>query len=327
MMRTREPAGAEIEIQPYRLRLLHPLRTSRGLLQEREGFVVLARAGGLTGRGEAAIAPELGTESLAEAFEQLHRAEPETPAARHAMELARLDLQAQRERVPLARLLSRDAPLEVPVSALLIAQTMPELAREALRAAAEGFRTVKLKVGFDDDFARAAVVRDAVGPGVRLRLDANGAWSLAQAVRKLHELAPLDVEMCEQPTADLHGLLAQAAVPIAADEMVARDPEAALERAHVIVLKPMLLGGLLPALRLARRARERGLRVVVTSSLDGAIARAGAAHLAAAILALGSQPAAGLATGRLLASDLCLDTLAPSSGLIRIPDTPGLGLP
>src|SRR5229473_2913214 len=195
MMRTREPAGAEIEIRPYRLRLLHPLRTSRGLLQEREGFVVLARAGGLTGRGEAAIAPELGTESLAEAFEQLHRAEPETPAARHAMELARLDLQAQRERVPLARL----------------------LAREALRAAADGLRTVKLKVGFDDDFARAAVVRDAVGPGVRLRLDANGAWSLAQAVRKLQELAPLDVEMCEQPTADLHELLAQAAVPIAAD--------------------------------------------------------------------------------------------------------------
>src|SRR5229473_1406865 len=157
MMRTREPAGAEIEIRPYRLRLLHPLRTSRGLLQEREGFVVLAR------------------------------------------------------------LLSRDAPLEVPVSALLIAQTMPELAREALRAAADGFRTVKLKVGFDDDFARAAVVRDAVGPGVRLRLDANGAWGLAEAVRKLQEVAPLDVEMCEQPTADLHELLAQAAVPIAAD--------------------------------------------------------------------------------------------------------------
>ena len=89
-------------------------------------------------------------------------------------------------------------------------------------------------------------------------------------------------------------------------------------------LKPMLLGGLLRALELARRAMQRGLRVIVTTSLDGAIARAGAAHLAAAVLAQGPQPAAGLATGRLLESDLCPDPLAPRDGVVRIPDKPGL---
>jgi L-alanine-DL-glutamate epimerase-like enolase superfamily enzyme len=307
-----------MEIQPYCLRFVQPVRGA----QERRGFVVLLREGALIGRGEASILP--GTESLAECEAALRSGRFEgAPAARHAVELATLDLRAQREGVPLARLLHPQAHLEVPTSALLVSRTMPELAREAHRAAAEGFRTLKLKVGGDDDFARAAVVRDAVGPSLALRLDANGAWNAPLALQRLREVQPLGIELCEQPTEDLLGL-ATSPVPIAADEMVARDPDLAFERAQAVVLKPMLLGGVLRALELARRAFQRGLRVIVTTSLDGAIARAGAAHLAAAVLALGPQPAAGLATGRLLANDVCPDPLSPRDGMVRIPDKPGL---
>jgi len=306
------------EIQPYTLRLKQPVRE----MHERRGFVVLLREGALTGRGEASILP--GTESLADCEAALRSGNFEhAPAARHAVELATLDLRAQREGVPLARLLDPRAPLEVPCSALLVSRTMPEMAREARSAAAEGFRAVKIKIGNGDDFARAAVVRDAVGLSVALRLDANGAWDATRALQRLRELAPLQIEFCEQPTADLAGLEASP-VPIAADEMLALDPEAALSRAQVVVLKPMLLGGVLRALELARRVLQRGLRVVVTTSLDGAIARAGAAHLAAAVLALGPQPAAGLATGRLLLDDVCPDPLAPEGGVVRIPEKPGL---
>ena len=322
--------ASSLEVRPYRLRLRQPLRTSQGTYHVRDGFLVLAHEGGLTGRGEAAPLPELGTETLAQCAEALGRASfdhlPETPAARHAVELALLDLRAQRAGVPLATLLEPRALREVQVSALLSAQTMPELAREAQRAVAEGFGTLKLKVGPGDDFARAAVVRDAVGPRVKLRLDANGGWSLEVALRRLRELAPLGIELCEQPTEDLLGLRGETPVPIAADELLARDAQAALERADIVVLKPMLLGGVLPALRLGREALRRGLQVVVTTSLDGAIGRAGAAHLAAALLAFGPQPAAGLATGRLLEDDLCPDLLAPRRGVICIPETAGLGL-
>lgn len=321
--------GPELEIRPYRLRLLQPLRTAHGSWEFRDGFVVLAHEGGRVGRGEAAPLPELGTETLERCGAELLRASfdrlPQTPAARHAVELALLDLRAQREAVPLATLLDARAVREVPCSALLSARTMPELAREAQRAAAEGFATLKLKVGLDDDFARAAVVRDAVGPRVKLRLDANCAWKLPQALRRLEELATLDIELCEQPTADLMNLRG-GPVPIAADELVAQDSKAALERADILVLKPMLLGGLVPSLQLGRAAIARGLRVVVTTSLDGAIGRAGAAHLAAALLALGAQPAAGLATGRLLENDVCADTLAPRGGIVRLSGAPGLGL-
>jgi o-succinylbenzoate synthase len=314
-----------LEIRPYRLKLLRPLRTARGVVERREGFAIFAHDGPLVGRGEAA--PLDGTESLAECYEQLQRATldslPTTPAARHAVEEALFDLSAQRLGVPLARLLDARAASEVAVSALLSADSMADLAREAQRAVADGYRTVKLKVGLADDFARAAVVRDAVGAGVKLRIDANGAWKRGEALERLHELAPLDIELCEQPTADLAGL-ETSPVKIAADELVPRDADAALQRAQVIVLKPMLLGGLLPALRLGRKALERGKQVIVTTALDGAIARAGAAHLAAALRQ--SDPAAGLATGRLLAEDLCADSLAPKNGSIRIPETPGLGL-
>jgi o-succinylbenzoate synthase len=317
-----------IEVLPYRVKLSRPLRTARAVYDVREGFLVLAHDGDLVGRGEAAPLPELGTESLADCRHELESAAfdllPATPAARCAVEQALLDLEAQRAGVPLARLLHPEAPLEVPASALLCADDVPELARETQRAVAEGFRTLKLKVGVDDDYARAAVVRDAAGAEVKIRLDANAAWDAPTALRKLREFAPLGIELCEQPTADLRGLEASP-VPLAADEMVARDPDGALARAGTIVLKPMLLGGLAAAFRLARRAHERGRKIVVTDALESAVGRAGAAHLAAAVLALGPQPAAGIATGALFGEDA--DPFAPANGIVRIPSCAGLGLP
>ena len=323
----------QLEVRPYRLRL----RTAVRGVAERVGFVIrLAEPGapGRVGLGEAAIAPEVGTESFEQAERALQRpplrmdeldALSGTPAARHGIELALLDLAAQREGVPLARMLAPGAPLTFEVSALLVSPGMADLAREARRAVEDGFRTLKLKVSAGDAWARAAVVRDAAGPQVLLRLDANGAWTTEEALRLLQELRPLGIELCEQPTRDLLGL-AGAAVTIAADELCVSEPDSALERARAVVLKPMALGGVLPALRLAARARARGIGTLVTSSLDGAIARAGAAHLAAALLAHGPQPAAGLATGALLLEDLCEDLLAPRRGSITIPAVPGLGL-
>jgi o-succinylbenzoate synthase len=318
---------SSVELRPYRLQLLRPLRTAHGLREFREGIEVLVHVGAWIGHGDAAPLPEMGTETLEECLRELRAARldalPRTPAARCALEQALLDIEAQQAGVPLARLLAPQAPLEVPASALLAAGSMAELAREAQRAAAEGYGTVKLKVGFDDDYARAAVVRDAVGPEVKLRLDANGAWTAEEALCRLRELAPLGIELCEQPTPDLAGLEG-CPVPLAADEMLAADAEGALDRARTLVLKPMLLGGLSATLELARRAHVRGLSVIVTTSLEGPVGRAGAAHLAAAALALGPQPAAGIATGRLFAEGP--DPFAPRQGVVHIPDVPGLGM-
>jgi o-succinylbenzoate synthase len=336
--------------EPVRLRLRSPLATARGEIRERNGFLVRIDEG----RGEAYPLPWLGTEDaqtcarVLEAAADALRRVPQpraldeialptfldaTPAARHGVELALLDVVARRLGMPLRRLLHAGAPDVVPVSALLAARDPATLAREARTAADEGFGTVKLKVAhapIEDDLARAAVVRDAAGPTVRLRVDANGGWDEPTAVDALRRLARLNVELCEQPAADvatLRRLRGATPVPIAADESVPRSNADVLDAVDVVVLKPMALGGILPALRWARRAREHGLGVVVTTSIDGALARLGAAQLAAAFLASGPSPDAGLATGRLLANDVCDDPAPPLRGRIALPSTPGLGAP
>jgi o-succinylbenzoate synthase len=340
----------KLRFAPYSLALRSPLQTAHGPIERREGFEIWIGAG----RGEAAPLPTFGTESLAECGAALEAAgaalagapAPETiddvealigslpRAARFGVELALLDDLARRREMPLAKLLSKDAALEVPACALLGAEEPAALAREARAAAQGGFRTVKLKVAqgaLEDDLARAAVVRDAAGPGMRLRIDANAGWSEERALTALRRLSPLGIELCEEPVGDsraLRRLKGATGVPIAADESFAASShrEQLFECADVVVLKPALLGGLLSALRWARRARDRGIQPLVTTALDGAIARAGAAHLAAAILGEGPTPDAGLATGRLLAEDLCEDPAEPRDGRVRIGAAPGLGI-
>lgn len=336
--------------EPVCLRLRTPLSTAHGEIRERHGFAVRVD----DGRGEACPLPWLGTEdaascarALAAAADALRPLNPpgavedialpaaleSTPAARHGIELALLDLIAQRREVPLRALLTPRPANAVAVSALLVARDPAALAREARAAAEEEFGTVKLKVAhapIDEDLARAAVVRDAAGPRVRLRLDANGGWRNGTALDALRRLSRLDVELCEQPAPDIAGLKRlRGATPIAiaADESVPTANSELLDAVDAIVLKPMMLGGILPALRWARRAREHGLRAVVTTSLDGAIARLGAAQLAAALAGEVPMPDAGLATGRLLANDICEDPAPPLHGRIVLPDAPGLGAP
>ena len=262
-----------------------------------------------------------------------------TPAARAGLEQTLLDLLAQRAGVPLFRLLEPSARGEVQVSALLSGGTPGALAREAAAAVRAGFDTLKLKVAgrpLQEDLMRLAAVRAAAGPSVRLRLDANGGWSAPEAALALRAFAVYAPELCEQPLAPgapeaWRGLRAQGEVLLAADESLADPAEAdalisagaGARAVDALVLKPPALGGLWRALRLARRGREAGLASYATTFLEGAIGRAGAAHLAAA---LGGPLAHGLATGRLLAEDLAPEVAEVAGGALRLGERPGLGV-
>ena len=272
----------------------------------------------------------------------LELGEPGTPAARHGLELALLDLAAQRAGLPLARFLHPAAIGPVLLNATVGANDPAETAGQATALVAQGFRTLKLKVGADDpraDLRRLRVVREAVGPRVRLRLDANGAWSESVALRLLEKLAPLDIEYVEQPLparslGAMARLVERSPIPLAADEAAssAAGARRVLERgaAHLLVLKPMALGGLLTTLEVARAAARQGVPVVLTTTLEGAFARLGAVHAAAALEAL--QPphlpryAHGLATGSLLARDLVAEPPEPRGGKFILPEAPGLGI-
>ncbi len=269
-----------------------------------------------------------------------------TPAAAHALETALLSLTAERAGLSLAKWMHPKSPDGVFVNATLAAHSLEETVEQARQAVAAGFSTLKVKVGADtpdEDWARLHAVRESVGMHTALRADANGAWDVERASAMLAKWRDVHLEYIEQPLPadDLSGmarLKADGNVPVAADESV-NSVEGArrvldCQAADLLILKPMVLGGVLPALRIAHTALARGVRVVVTSSLEGVFGRTASLHLAAAVFGAhaeaglaGAAPACGLATGGLLAADLLDHPPEPRSGRLALPKGVGLGLP
>lgn len=202
----------------------------------------------------------------------------------------------------------------------------PAVATELVRAS--GCRTAKVKVAgpgtdLDADCARVSAVRSALGPDGRIRVDANGAWSVAEAVTAIGALADAagGLEYAEQPCAELTELAAlrrRVDVPVAADESIRRaeDPArvALAGAADVAVVKVAPLGGVYAALRIADRA---GIPVVVSSAVDTAVGLAAGLALAGALPEL--PYACGLGTGSLLAGDVTGHAPQPEQGRLPVP--------
>ncbi len=314
----------------YRLSipLKDPFVTANGVVTARELLLLrLEAADGAVGFGEAApFEPYDGV--------PLERAEAaltggggrRPPQARAAEEIARLDLQARQEGRPLAEP-ARDA---LPVNMTLPAGPPDEVAERARRGLRDGFACFKLKVGLPDDDDRVAAVRDAVGPWPALRVDANGAWSVDEAVRSIRAIERHDLEFVEQPCGSLRELAEvrqRVSTPIAADESVSTMRELRraleLEACDVVNVKLAGTGGFKPARDLLREARGHGLGAFLSSTLDGPWGIAAALQLAAAEeISL----ACGLATLDLFTGELARALPPASRGTLKVPAGPGLGV-
>jgi len=194
-------------------------------------------------------------------------------------------------------------------------------------ASAGGCRTAKVKVAepgqtLADDEARLEAVRDALGAGAAIRVDANGAWSVDDAVAAIPALdrAAAGLEYVEQPCPSVEDLAAvrrRVDVPIAADESIRRaeDPYRVrdLEAADVAVLKVQPLGGVRACLRIAE---DIGLPVVVSSALETSVGIAAGLALAAALPEL--PYACGLATVQLLTADVVAEPFLPFDGFLPV---------
>jgi O-succinylbenzoate synthase len=210
----------------------------------------------------------------------------------------------------------------VPVNVTVPA--VPPAAAHAI-VAASGCRTAKVKVAergqpAGADVARVAAVRDALGPGGMIRVDANGGWDVDQAERMLAALAGFGLEYAEQPCAtlaEMAELRGRTDVPLAADESIRRaeDPLAvrAAGAADIVVLKVQPLGGVRAALRVAQAC---GLPVVVSSAVESSVGLAAGVALAAALPEL--RFASGLATMSLLTGDVTASPLAAQGGELPV---------
>jgi L-alanine-DL-glutamate epimerase-like enolase superfamily enzyme len=341
----------KLELERRVLALAAPWHTAHGTVLERE-LVQVAITGedGVSGYGEAAPLPSHDGADAAGVLDALHayvpvlaraereglhgaqvldacRAAADVPQALAAIDLALWDRAGRRQERPVAALLTDTPAAAVPVNAAIAATDRAGVAALAGEAVRAGFACLKLKVGVGDDAGRVAAARAAAGPQAALRLDANGAWDVEQAVRTIEALAPAGLELVEEPARGLHAVRAvreRVPVRIAIDETAAEPGALGAGVADAVCLKISRCGGISSLLAAASLVRASGAEVYLASTLDGPLGVAAALHAAAALASRGPLPHCGLATLALFAG--LRDPLPPRAGAIALPAQPGLGV-
>jgi len=322
-----------------------PFVSASGSLGERELVLLrLEDSAGRVGVGEAAPLPDyngVSVEDVREALEgcrstlaggeRVPREEllarcvelAVLPPAVAAIDLALWDLEGRRAGRPVWRLLGARAAEPVEVNYTIAASDRAGAAAQAGVARAAGFRCVKAKVAIGDDAGRLAAVRAVLGPEVAIRLDANGAWSVDEAVATLRVLEPVAIELCEEPVrglAQTRAIAAATDVPIALDETASAIGALDERVCQAVCLKVASCGGITGVVEAARRARAAGYEVYLASTLDGPLGIAAAIHAAAIVR---PEHACGLAT--LSSFDGRPDPMPPHEGFVSPPGGAGLG--
>lgn len=265
----------------------------------------------------------------------LNRCVVKNSSAKAAVDMALWDLYGKLYRIPVYKMLGGSR--KNLVTDITISVNPPEvMAEDARNAVGRGYDTLKMKVGIDPalDVTRLTAVREAVGPDVKIRIDANQAWNARQAIRILDQMQNkgLDIELCEQPVPahDLDGLryvTERSIVPVLADESVF-SPEDALtilqtHAADLINIKLMKCGGIYNALKIAAAAELYGAECMIGCMLEAKVSVNAAVHL-------------GCAKGVITRVDLdgpvlCTEDPVQGGAVFRekditVSDDPGLGI-
>lgn len=262
------------------------------------------------------------------------------PFAKAAIEMALFDIAGKFHHAPVYQLLGgavRDGSFALRFPVMPVG---PEASADvARRMVAEGFRTIKLKVGHDAleyDLARLRQVRDAIGSNVRLTVDANGGWSVSEAIAAAPHLEELGVAFVEQPVhrLDLEGLAEvrrRTRLPVMADESVFTVQDALrclqLRAADIISVYPGKNGGLLNTLTIASMAEAAGVHCAIGSNLEGDVGSAAMAHACMAMPNIRTDLYAADIIGPVFHTERAIAApLLTSAACVRVPDGAGLGI-
>jgi muconate cycloisomerase len=280
---------------------------------------------------------------------RLERAAFANSFAKAALEMALLDLQGQLLRMPVCKLLGgRDTASNFESGAdagirlkFVVGAVEPALAAERARRMTErGWKAIKVKVGRHadarEDVERLRAVRDAIGPDVFLSVDANGGYTVAQAIWVAAQLEKLDVALFEQPTrrGDHRAMAAvrrRSGLPIMADESVFT-PQDALEvirhqAADVLSLYPGKHGGIRATQSIAHLAEAAGIPCTIGSNLEREVATAAMAHVTVATANLHCDRFPGDLIGPLyFEQPLAISPLRYAADRLFVPEGPGLGV-
>ena len=313
-----------VALETRKLRLRHPLVTAHGSTTHRKIIEVTAAEDGFQGHGEAAPLPGFGLETFSESLTALQNwvknpnRLPDAPAARSAAATAIENLEK-------ARSSSTPTSGKIAVQALVGSSESSSIESEVSHALNQGHLAIKVKVAASDtktDIARIQSAIKLVGSEAALRLDANGGWSLEDALYVLSAVDSDDVDLVEEPTAnplDWKKVSEETGVKIGADEQLTDELQVhqliKYGAAQTFVLKPSVIGGPPATRKVAELARTNDIDILISSFLDGPIALRSARDLA---MELAPNEIHGLGTASLFIDKFPADVV-PNNGFLRCP--------
>jgi len=250
------------------------------------------------------------------------------------IEMALLDLQGKALNVPVYQLLGGKCKKSVPFAGYIFIDSPEANAKEAEAFASKGFKELKVKVGRDIevDTERIRAIREAVGPGMKIRIDANQNWSVPTAIKAIRKMQKYDLQMVEQPTPyhDLDGLATVARavdVPLTADESCTTFEDALRlidKRACAcFTIYPSESGGMLKAKQIADLASHAGIWCITGSWAETGIGTMANAHL---VMSNRNFPFANDSHLNFMTGDIITDPIQFKEGNLEVPHKPGLGI-
>ena len=326
-----------IELVPKRV-----FRTARTTSASSRCVIVEISDGTITGLGEAAPSRFYGetADTVVDVLERVrgvvedcaHEAElmadltsrglEGNPSARAALEIAAHDMMGKRYGIPLYRHFELD-PATLPLTTMSIGLDDPDVMLEKA-VEAKDFPMLKVKLDAEIDLSIVRRIKEATGTSITV--DANCAWTRSEAVEKATELAGIGIEFLEQPVAadDIEGLgyvRERTDVPLFADESCPTSEQLAAVAPAVdgVVIKLMKCGGLVEAVRMARMARELGLKTMIGCMMESSLAITAAAHISPLM------DFADLDSGLLMTNDP-FTGVKIDRGRMSLPEGAGLGV-
>ncbi len=254
---------------------------------------------------------------------------PNQPTAVAAVDIALYDLLGKAAGLPLRQLLG-NAKDEIETTVTLSIEELPTTLARAREFQAQGFKALKIKCGLNaaDDIERIRQIRQTAGDQMRLTIDANQGYSVAECLRVLEAIRECRIEFAEQPVAatDLEALrevCRRSPIPVMADESVLSAADMLATPASLVNLKLMKTGGITGALKANAVAEARDIRAMVGCMDESRISMAAAAHFT---LAMNNVVYADLDGHIDIVDDVAEQGILLESGLVRTSEIAGLGL-
>ena len=342
----------KLDVEERVLHFKQPAGTSRGVYTTRRIWLITAtdEAGRVTGVGECAPLPQLSCDDIPNYAEVLRRfcdevertgeipyealrpypsmlfgleslaptPIPQTPTSNPSRGEGSLDTfspaKTNQDPLPLG------GGFSIPINGLVWMGTFEEMHQRIEEKLAAGFHCVKLKIGaidWDREIALIRFIRERYSrEQIELRVDANGGFSVDEAMGRLEELAKYDIHSIEQPIrqhqwSEMATLCQHSPLPIALDEELigVNDPADKVRlldtiRPQYIILKPSLHGGMRGSEEWIRLARERGIGSWITSALESNIGLYAIARFTMQMYGPNITMPQGLGTGQLFTDNI-----------------------